>query len=171
MIAANSRGGEIGGLVVVPMRGEPVDRRAMCSGDHTLCGQGLRSLHDGHQIVGPNGPSIAVLSPIWTWCLCRYQMILEVAAWPLLCGQRAERVVNWADSSFHSLSIFLCLACVWDVSDSMSSSFSVVALRKKEERARLFRVRGPAMFHTVLSETDGPRLPSPKQHQRQCFRS
>lgn len=53
MIAANSRGGKIGGLVVVPTRGEPVDRRAMCSGDHTLCGQGLRSLHDGHQIVGP----------------------------------------------------------------------------------------------------------------------
>lgn len=107
MIAANSRGEEIGGLVVVPTRGEPVDRRAMCSGDHTLCGQGLRSLHDGHQIVGSNGPSIAVLSPIWTWCLCRYQMVLEVAAWPLLCGQRAGRVVNWADSSFHSLSIFL----------------------------------------------------------------
>lgn len=59
----------------------------MCSGDHTLCGQGLRSLHDGHQIVGSNGPSIAVLSPIWTWCLCRYQMVLEVAAWPLLCAK------------------------------------------------------------------------------------
>lgn len=74
IIAANSGGGEIGGLVVVPTRGEPADRRAMCSGDHTLCGQGLSSLHGGHQIVGSSGPSIAVLSPNWTWCLCRYQI-------------------------------------------------------------------------------------------------
>ena len=168
MIAANSDGGEIGGLVVVSMRGETVDTRAMCSGDHTLCGQGLSSLHDGHQIVG----SIAVLSPIWRWCLCRYRMLirpLEVAEWPLLHGHKGGRVANWADSSFLSLSILFVLAFGYERFHVVDVPRGDVGQRKKEERARLFRVRGPAMFHTALSETDGPHSPSPKQQQRQCF--
>lgn len=104
IIAANSGGGEIGGLVLVPTRGEPVDRRATCSGDHTLCGQGLRSLRDGHQIVGSNGPSIAVLSPIWTWCLCRYQTRRRGSmAAPLRpkAGMAVNRVDSFLPFSFH----------------------------------------------------------------------
>lgn len=48
------------------------------------------------------------------------------------------RVVNWADSSFHSLSIFSG-SC--DASDSMSSSFSVAALKKKEENQTILSQR------------------------------
>lgn len=150
IIAANSGGGEIGGLVLVPTRGEPVDRRAMCSGDHTLCGQGLRSLHDGHQIVGFQWSIHCCLVPDLDVV---FMQVPDSSTWQH--GRSfAAKGRGWSSIGltrfFLSLSIFLSFLRVGceRFHGAMSSSFFVAASKKRREGQTVLSQRPCHVSHS-----------------------